>query len=45
MNPWPLWKKVLAYAVLAALAGVSIWYVDRRAALPVSGGEQQRAAE
>ena len=42
MNPWPLWKKVLAYAVLGALAGVSIWYVDRRAG---AGQEQQRAAE
>ena len=45
MTAWPLWKKVVAYAALAALAGVSIWFVDRRARLPGGGHEQQRAAE
>jgi hypothetical protein len=29
--PWALWRKVLAYAVLAALAAASIWYVDLKA--------------
>jgi len=28
--PWPTWKKILAYAALAALAAVSIWVIDRR---------------
>ncbi len=28
--PWPLWRKVLAYAVLSALAVGSIWLVDRK---------------
>lgn len=27
---WPLWRKVLAYAVLGAAALASIWVVDRR---------------
>ncbi len=45
MTTWPLWKKVVAYVVLAALAGVSIWFVDRRARFPGGGQEQQRAAE
>lgn len=42
MKPWPTWKKVLAYAILIALAGASIWFIDRRAG---AGQEQQRAAE
>lgn len=32
--PWPLWKKVLAYAVLAAVASAAIWYVDLKAHRP-----------
>ena len=41
MQTWSLWKKVLAYAILAALAGVSIWFVDRRAAAPTREQEQR----
>lgn len=29
--PWPRWKIVLAYVVLAAVACTSIWLVDRSA--------------
>jgi hypothetical protein len=29
-SPWPLWRKVLAYVLLLALALVSIWYIDRK---------------
>ena len=29
--PWPLWKKILAYAVMTALAAASVWVVDYRA--------------
>jgi hypothetical protein len=32
--PWPLWKRVLAYAVLAAAASAAIWYVDLKAHRP-----------
>jgi hypothetical protein len=28
---WPRWKIVLAYAVMIAIASVSIWFVDRSA--------------
>jgi hypothetical protein len=35
--PWPAWKKVLAYAVLAALAAGAIWYVDLKAHRPDGG--------
>lgn len=28
---WPLWRIVLAYVMLFALAVASIWYVDRAA--------------
>jgi len=45
MNPWPLWKKVLAYALLAALAAGSIWFIDRRAVVPSADGKDQRAAQ
>ena len=45
MTPWPLWKKVFAYVVLAALAGASIWFIDRRAVVPSADGKDQRAAE
>jgi hypothetical protein len=32
-NPrWPIWKIIVAYAVLAA-AGAAIWGVDRRASV------------
>jgi hypothetical protein len=27
---WPLWRIVLAYAVLLAIAFMSIWVIDRR---------------
>jgi len=30
-KPWPLWRKILAYLALAALASVSIWFIDRGA--------------
>ena len=33
-QPWPLWKKVLAYAVLAAAAAAAIRYVDLKAHRP-----------
>ena len=42
---WPAWKKVAAYAILTALAAASIWFVDRRARLPMAGEQEQRAAE
>ena len=41
--PWPLWKRVLAYLVLAALAAVAIWYVDLKAHRP-DGGKNLAAA-
>lgn len=44
-EPWPTWKKLLAYLLLAALAGGSIWLIDRRAVVPDAGDPQQRAAE
>jgi hypothetical protein len=28
---WPVWKRVLAYSTLAALAAASVWFVDRDA--------------
>ena len=40
-----MWRKVLAYIVLALLAAGSIWLIDRRAVVPATDGEQQRAAE
>jgi hypothetical protein len=33
-QPWPTWKKVTAYAVLAAGATAAIWYVDLKAHRP-----------
>jgi hypothetical protein len=27
---WPLWRIVLAYAILLAIAFTSIWVIDRR---------------
>ena len=30
-RPWPLWRKVSAYLLLAVLASVSIWFIDRDA--------------
>ena len=30
-TPWPLWRRVVAYVVLAAVAAVSVWLVDRDA--------------
>jgi len=29
-STWPLWRIVMAYALLAALAVASIWFVDQR---------------
>ena len=29
-RPWPLWRKLLAYATLALLAIFSIWLIDRK---------------
>jgi len=43
--PWPLWKKLAAYAVLGALALASIWYIDLKAHngdLPQSAGVNVR---
>jgi hypothetical protein len=38
--PWPAWRKVLAYVLLAALSLASIWIVDlkvhRAAQMPLS---------
>lgn len=45
MSPRPTWKKLLAYAALAALAVGSIWFIDRRAVVPSPDGKDQRAAE
>ncbi len=30
-KPWPLWRKILAYLLLIALASLSIWFIDRDA--------------
>jgi hypothetical protein len=30
-RPWPIGKKILAYLLLALLAAVSIWFIDRGA--------------
>lgn len=27
---WPMWRVIVAYAVLMALALASIWFIDRR---------------
>jgi hypothetical protein len=35
--PWPLWRKIAAYAVLSVLAMVSIWIVDRKVHRPAAG--------
>lgn len=35
---WPAWRKVLAYGILAMLAGVSIWFIDSRAVERKGGG-------
>jgi len=29
-RPWPTWAKIAAYAVLAAIALWSVWFIDRR---------------
>jgi hypothetical protein len=34
---WPAWRVVIAYALLAALAGISIWYIDLKAHGPGAG--------
>ena len=40
-SKWPIWKKVLAYAALAAISLAAIWLVDvkvhRSAVMPLSG--------
>jgi hypothetical protein len=28
-KPWPLWRKVMAYLLMLALASASIWLIDR----------------
>jgi hypothetical protein len=28
---WPLWKRIVAYLILALLALASIWYIDLKA--------------
>lgn len=33
---WPWWRKTLAYLMLAGLAGLSIWLVDRKVHPPIS---------
>ena len=33
-EPWPLWKTLFAYALLAASASAAIWYVDLKAHRP-----------
>ena len=38
---WPAWKKVLAYGVLAGLAGAAIWYVDLKAHRRPAAAQQQ----
>ncbi len=30
-KPWPVWAILLAYFLLAALASVSIWFIDKDA--------------
>jgi hypothetical protein len=30
-HPWPIWRRILAYLLLAGLASVSIWFIDRGA--------------
>ena len=32
--PWPMWKKIFAYSLLAAVAAAAIWYVDLKAHRP-----------
>jgi hypothetical protein len=36
-EPWPTWKKIVAYLVLAALACGAIWVVDLKVNAPVPG--------
>lgn len=31
---WPVWKKIVAYAVLLAIAVASIWFIDQAAVRP-----------
>ncbi len=30
-KPWPLWRMILAYLLMLALASGSIWFIDRDA--------------
>jgi hypothetical protein len=46
---WPLWRIVMAYAILLAIAFMSIWVIDRRvdelaqpAAAPAGGPQAGR---
>jgi hypothetical protein len=32
--PWPMWRRILAYAILAAIACASIVFIDSRARMP-----------
>jgi hypothetical protein len=43
--PWPVWRKVVAYVLMAALSLAAIWFVDvkvhRSAVMPVSASRGQ----
>lgn len=41
--PWPLWKCVLAYLVLALIALLCVWYIDLKAHQSVESRGQPRA--
>jgi hypothetical protein len=34
---WPMWRKILAYLLMFALASVSIWEIDRLAMRQTQG--------
>ena len=42
---WPLWRKVLAYLLLAGAASAAIWYVDLKAHRPPASDEQADRAD
>jgi hypothetical protein len=52
MNPrtksrWPIWRIILTYALLAALAVASVWFVDQKVhhlPAPESSPESTEAA-
>lgn len=39
--PWPIWRRAVAYLVLAGIALLCIWYVDRRAHVSVEQMNRQ----